>query len=117
MTYRVAAVVAGIVLAGVAVATLLTPPSAGPPAPTAQRTRLYVHCGIDFMWYADRWWHADPEKGALLPLPDAQGITHDDGYLDGTVTPLSPRRARFISDDGRNVVEFEPTTATPPPCD
>ena len=66
--------------------------------------------------YAGRQWQADPEQAEPMPLPAADGNTYDDGYLSGTVTPLSPRRARFVSDDGRTVAEFEPTDLEPPPC-
>jgi hypothetical protein len=121
---RQAGVRAGaLVLAGLAAAAVLILPRMIGAAATPQSgagaqepMRLYVHCGISFMRFAGGWWHADPEQAAPPVLPDAQGISVDDGYLAGTVTLVTAGRARFVSADGRVVAEFERTEAEPPPC-
>jgi hypothetical protein len=85
------------------------------PAPTyaaigrAYRYNLPVRCGIDYAFFAGRWWQADK------PLP-APGDTDGYPYAYGTMTLVSPGQAKFTWPGVPAVVTFHPAATPPPKC-
>ncbi|GAA1311983.1 hypothetical protein [Pseudonocardia xinjiangensis] len=68
---------------------------------------LYVHCGLRYARFANRWWAANP------PV-DETFSGNSMNYLDGAMTLVSADAARFEWTDGR--VDFVPSSRPPAPC-
>jgi hypothetical protein len=86
-------------------------PQFSPAIGNAYRYNLSVRCGIDYAFFAGHWWQADK------PLP-APSDAHGYPYAYGTMTLLSPSRAKFTWPGVPPVVTFHPTATRPPTtCD
>jgi len=93
------------VYAGVVARTAPASPATG----SAYPYNRPVRCGIDYAFFAGHWWQADK------PLPPP-GDAHGYPYAYGTMTLLSPGRAKFTWPGEPAVVTFHPTATRPPPC-
>ncbi|MGK5683684.1 hypothetical protein [Actinoplanes sp. URMC 104] len=120
----VASCAAGVAV--VAAAALVWPASEASPPPVAGTGdarpgvvagtpyphRLYVHCGIRYARFDDRWWQAAPPREA----PSAPA-GEDGNYLTGTMTLTDAGHASFRGGEPALTVEFTPYPGEPAPCD
>jgi hypothetical protein len=79
---------------------------ASPAIGSAYPYNLSVRCGIDYAFIAGHWWQADK------PLP-APSDAHGYPYAYGTMTLLSPSRAKFTWPGVPAVVTFHPAATRP----
>jgi len=93
------------------VTQLATGDPATPDIGTAYPYQLFVHCGIRYARFADRWWETTPQQWVPPGPPGG-----DRNYVPGTMTLIRADRAQFRSTGPPLQVDFWLMAGDPPLC-